>query len=388
MTGRAGTEPHEWHIITCEYPPSVGGVSDYSFTLASGLGSTGAVHVWCPAGKSAAPGIEHVTVHDAPGSFSRRDLSRLGVLLDSHPGPRHLFVQWVPQGFGYRSMNLGFALWIARRASQRQDRVHLMVHEPFLPWSSNPVHLAVSLVHRIMLMIASRGATRVWLSTSAWKNRVRRYVPSRVPVEWLPVPAPALPAQSNLAVDDAIGAGHTVGHFGTHTSLVTSLLAPALDIILQQTEARVLLIGRDSDAFRTSFIATRPRAATRVQATGVLPPDLVAHHVRRCDLMIQPYPDGVTTRRTSALALLSLGMPVVTNDGHLSESLWRDAGAVALTRTPDGTLIGRSAVALLSDPRGRAALGARALDLYDARFAPRHAVAMLNDSAWPTHHAA
>ena len=72
VTGLADTEPHEWHIITCEYPPSVGGVSDYSFTLASGLGATGTVHVWCPAGTSAAPEVEHVTVHDAPGSFSLR----------------------------------------------------------------------------------------------------------------------------------------------------------------------------------------------------------------------------------------------------------------------------------------------------------------------------
>ena len=83
MTGLADREPHEWHIITCEYPPSVGGVSDYSFTLASGLGATGTVHVWCPAGTSAAPEVEHVTVHDAPGSFSLRDLDRLGTLLDS-----------------------------------------------------------------------------------------------------------------------------------------------------------------------------------------------------------------------------------------------------------------------------------------------------------------
>ena len=74
MTGLADREPHEWHIITCEYPPTVGGVSDYSFTLASGLGATGTVHVWCPAGTSAAPEVEHVTVHDAPRSFSVRDL--------------------------------------------------------------------------------------------------------------------------------------------------------------------------------------------------------------------------------------------------------------------------------------------------------------------------
>ena len=111
-------------------------------------------------------------------------------MLDGYAEPRQLFVQWVPQGFGYRSINLGFAIWVAARAWRGRDRVHLMVHEPFLPWSANPVHLAVSLIHRLMLMIASHGATHVWLSTQAWKDRIRRYVPSHIPIEWLPVPAP------------------------------------------------------------------------------------------------------------------------------------------------------------------------------------------------------
>ena len=344
-----------------------------------------------------------MTVHDAPRSFSRRDLDERGALLDSYAGPRHLFVQWVPQGFGYRSMNVGFAMWLAARGWRRHDRLHLMVHEPFLPWSSNPVHLAVSLVHRIMLLIASRGATRVWLSTSAGRAGFVDTCHHGCPWNGCLSPRRTADAESALRVTSAshsehvgseriarerIGAGQTVGHFGTHTSLVTALLAPAIDVVLRQTQARVLLIGRDSDAFRTSFIATRPHAAERVQATGVLRPDAVAPQLLRCDVMIQPYPDGVTTRRTSTLALLSLGMPVVTNAGHLSESIWRDAKAVALTSTPDGTLIGESAVALLGDPRERAALAARALAVYDAQFAPRHAVAMLNAAAWPQHHAA
>ena len=66
VTASAGSEGHQWHIITCDLPASVGGVSDYAFTLASGLGSTSDVHVWCPPGQSAAPAIERVTVHGTP----------------------------------------------------------------------------------------------------------------------------------------------------------------------------------------------------------------------------------------------------------------------------------------------------------------------------------
>ncbi len=45
LPGPAGLN---WHLITCEYPPQFGGVSDYSGQVASGLRAAGAdVSVWC-----------------------------------------------------------------------------------------------------------------------------------------------------------------------------------------------------------------------------------------------------------------------------------------------------------------------------------------------------
>ena len=103
----------------------------------------------------------------------------------------------------------------------------------------------------------------------------------------------------------------------------------------------------------------------------------------RCDV-----PDGVTARRTSTLAPLSLGVPVVTNAGHLTEDFWKNSGAVLLAPSADGRLVGESAAALLADSAGRATLAARAKDFYDCRFAPRHAAAMLTAAVWPPRHAA
>ena len=388
MTPSSAGVSQEWHIVTCEYPPTIGGVSDYTFTLAAGLGETGPVHVWCPSGTGAVSSAGNVAVHRTFQSFSRRELRSLSEELDRRPGPRRLFVQWVPQGFGYRSLNLGFALWLAGRARRQGDQVHLMVHEPFLPWSASPIHLAVSLVHRAMLAAASFGATRVWLSTSTWKDAIRPYVRARVQIEWLPVPAPTLPNIARHVGGERARSGLTVGHFGTHSPLVTALLEPALDLLLQQTEARVLLVGRDSDTFRESFIRTRPLVAVRVLATGVLSQSELVRQLGTCDLMLQPYPDGITTRRTSTLTLLSLGMPVVSNTGHLSEPFWNHSGAIRLADAPDGRLIAEAAVALLADPLGRADLARRARDLYDQRFAARHGVAILNAAAWPQRHAA
>jgi hypothetical protein len=40
--GSAGeTYEREWHIITCEYPPEIGGVADYTFQIAKSLSERG-----------------------------------------------------------------------------------------------------------------------------------------------------------------------------------------------------------------------------------------------------------------------------------------------------------------------------------------------------------
>jgi hypothetical protein len=37
----------DWHLITAEYPPQSGGISDYSHLIATGLAAEGeTVHVW------------------------------------------------------------------------------------------------------------------------------------------------------------------------------------------------------------------------------------------------------------------------------------------------------------------------------------------------------
>src|SRR5580704_14787370 len=68
-----------WHIITCEYPPLTGGVSDYTFQVAGGLAAQGdEVHVWHPEHPVPAPSLEGVTVHGDLGQVTPSDLARVG----------------------------------------------------------------------------------------------------------------------------------------------------------------------------------------------------------------------------------------------------------------------------------------------------------------------
>ncbi len=120
-----------------------------------------------------------------------------------------------------------------------------------------------------------------------------------------------------------------------------------------------------------SAIASLPITRTgkaRLHSTGYLSSDRVGDHLAACDLLIQPYPDGVTTRRTSVMTGLARGCPVVTTAGHLTEPLWAEQGAVALVDVGDPARFAAAAEELLRDGEARDRLGARAREVYDAHF--------------------
>jgi glycosyltransferase involved in cell wall biosynthesis len=371
-----------WHIVTCEYPPQIGGVSDHSFIVAAELAAAGYdVHVWCPAAHGSPVSTPGVTVHPSLGRLSIGDLRQTGRLLNQFASPRRILVQWVPHGYGYRSLNVPFAVWLAARA-RAGDRIELNVHEPYLALSAHPLHLAAALIHRLMLAIAAASAQRIWMSTPSWAPALRPYVSRRTSIEWLPVPASVLPRGNSSGVVDARRQSGreqrlVVGHFGSYSPLITDLLQPALLRLLRASDARVVLLGRGGDEFRARLLQTAPEFMNRVTATGALESTALSEHIQACDLMLQPYPDGVSARRTTAISLLAHARPIVTNAGRLSETMWRETNAVELVDRPDADLLGSRTVALLGDEIGRARLATAAREFHQRVFDVRHTIAAL-----------
>ncbi|HEX7979505.1 MAG TPA: hypothetical protein VF461_12945, partial [Gemmatimonadaceae bacterium] len=74
--------PRRWCIVTCEYPPLTGGVSDHTFQLARALAAAGdVVDVWCPPAAGTPPQLPGVSIHVLPSHFGRDALRVLGVAL-------------------------------------------------------------------------------------------------------------------------------------------------------------------------------------------------------------------------------------------------------------------------------------------------------------------
>jgi glycosyltransferase involved in cell wall biosynthesis len=143
----------------------------------------------------------------------------------------------------------------------------------------------------------------------------------------------------------------------------------------------VMLLGDKSREFRDKFIARQPTLADRIYASGALPGAELSRHLQACDVMIQPYPDGVTTRRTSAMMALAHGLPLVTNSGHLTEDIWREHRAVNMTPAGNPTQLGLNVSRLLNEHYEMKRLAAAGKALYEERFAMRHTIAALRDQS-------
>ena len=326
-------------------------------------------------------------VHRVLGNFDSASLARADELLDQYPSPRTLLVQWVPHGYGRRSMNIGFCRWLAKRVRHRGDLLQLMVHEPFLEFRGIRQSAAAG-VHRWMVWTLLHAAERVWLSIPGWESKLRTYAPANLRMDWLPIPS-SIPRiatpESTRAVREKLGNPPLLlGHLGTYSPVIREMLEPAIiELLRSHPELSFVMLGSGGSEVRSALLAESTDLSSRLLATGFLPSGELSPHLAACDLLIQPYPDGASSRRSSLMAGISHGVPVVTTSGHLSESLWSESGAVAIAPAGDRSAFVNAAQRLIKSPEERARLGAAGSRLYQQKFDWPLVVAALTDAAKP-----
>ena len=381
-----------WHVITGEYPPQRGGVSDYTGQLAAALVRDGAeVHVWCPPADGADAEMGGVVIHRLGSRFDRAAIAQLDRGLDASPGPRRLLVQYAPNAFGARGLNLRFCHWLATRTAV--DDVRVMFHEPYFYFTRRrPQRNILAIGQRLMAVLLLKASRVVYLSSATWRRYLGVYqwfgrrpfvtlpIPSTIPVD---VDAPAVARLRHELLGGEPDAC-LVGHFGTHEGLGTSVLRGVVARLLAHSAAaRMLCVGANSDRFVEELVAGRPALGGRVSGRGRLGAGELSHHLQACDLAVQPYPDGVTTRRTTLMAMLAHGVPTVTTGGPLTEALWSAGRVVRLAPAGDVEAIVEAAVELLDHPDARRAQARRGLAYYDGQLSMARVVERLRAAPEP-----
>lgn len=386
LTGNA-----PWHIITGEYPPAPGGVSDYCRVIAEGLAEAGdTVQVWCPPAEGPPTAFSGVGVNAIAGSWSRADRDRVDVALNQIPGEKRLLLQWVPHAYGSRSVNVAFCRWIRGRA-RAGDVLDVMVHEPGLGFGEGGLrHNAAAAVHRLMLTLLLQHARKVWVAIPAWTECVRPWVIGRseLPFCWLPVPSTIQVVECDAAVSALRAAmlvrpgGLILGHFGTYPPDVRQALRAMVPGLLKEVpEMQLALLGRGSERVAHELSSVPGVDSSRIHAVGQLGATALSSHLQACDLLVQPYSDGASSRRTTLMAAMAHGLPIVTTLGRLSEPFWRDSQAIVGVRAGDIQEMESAVLALARQPERRGQIGSAARATYEARFSLAHVIRALRSDA-------
>lgn len=347
-----------WHLLTGEL--ARGGIGDYTRLLADALADAGReVHVWSP--DAADVTLRRAAVHRMRG-VGRDAFRQLGRELDGLAAPRRLLVQYAPQAWGMRGMNVALGRWL--RARRRAgDEVRVMFHEPFFPFGwQRPQRNLLAAVNRWMARDLLRASTRAYVSTHAWETLLRPLAPPDLPIETLPIPS-TIPyvddADRVAALRRALsedGRRPVFVHFGTYGQVIAGMLREALTgLIDTRPDARILLLGRGGPAFADRLRSADPRFVEAIAAPGNLSAEEISLRLQASDIAIQPYPDGANTRRTSLMGCLANGVPTITTRGtygtgdmilaglgHVSPRVPREMGVFAadLLENPGVTAAG------------------------------------------------
>jgi glycosyltransferase involved in cell wall biosynthesis len=258
------TQPRRFHILTGDYPPKHGGVSDYASQIARTLARRGVeVHIWTTGQEGSRTEQDGVIVHREVATWSRPGLARLGEAIDRTPGPRELLVQYVPHNFGCRGINVWLGPWLGRRA-RGGDLVRTMFHEVayHATWPDRPKLWVLHFITRKMARDILRASHRVDISIPGWQDRIRGIAPRLVrPTSWMPVPS-NVPVVDDPAAESEIRArvgppGTTIlGTFGTYSPWIRARLGATLHRLLDGKPGRAaLILGRGSEAFAAELIA-------------------------------------------------------------------------------------------------------------------------------------
>jgi glycosyltransferase involved in cell wall biosynthesis len=366
-------------FITGEYPPTIGGIGDYTARLAASLRGAGIQVGILTAGGTPVPG-EVGVARSIPG-WGLRGLPAIARAIRA-ARPDLIHIQYQAGAFAGRGGIILLARWLRLR---RRIPVVVTFHDRCVPY----LFPKAGLVRAVALNDLARSAVATiatngddWATFNADKSIAQH-------LHLIPIGSnivalePAQSGDGRSATRAALGVAPqttVIAYFGLISAskgldLLLDAVARAAD---QLADFRLLLIGgtasaTDREAFGESGDlagALRARGLEQLTTiTGALPAAAVAAHLAAADVVILPYRDGASWRRGSLLAALAAGVPTITtvpqrgyDAGGRLPSL-DDGLHAALVPANDPAALAAALVRLASDPaaRARLATGGRAV---------------------------
>jgi glycosyltransferase involved in cell wall biosynthesis len=279
------------------------------------------------------------------------------------PGrPSWVLLQYNPFVYGRAGVAPRLLLDVQRLRHHSRAPLALMVHEAWVDMNDAKSSL-IGLWQRAQLRALLRLVDRVMTSTEALAREIGRgaiHVPISATIP--PVTITHEAARARLGLDDKLavalfGRGNP-GRALDYAAAAIAALADAhgadrLTILNLGADAPALPVGREVD----------------VISPGRLPAEELSVRLWASDIVLLPFHDGVSTRRTTLMAAFAHARPVLGLLGRNTDALLAGApDALALTPVGDRSAFSRAAIELTSDPERMRSVGRAGHRLYQGHF--------------------
>ncbi len=359
----------EFLIVCPTAPGHLCGVGDYSAWLACSLGTSASVPAWLiglpvqgAGADTGLPAVRRIEVTGWRELWRRRGESPLA---DGTP-----IVQYVPQLYIDRLDSLWLLLWLVSvRAGGR--RAVITVHEYVVPAAASVRRMTVRVLLPLVMGLVGAVGTHVVTTIGSTDRRLRRLLfwkrrrIALVPVGTnIPVRVADAPRLAAVAAEPLV-----CTLFGQPSSMSAAAVAAVGEWARGEAgRVRLRWVGRSRAeivGFCTRECGLPPDL---VEVLEQRPADEVSGLLASTDLFIAPLDDGVSTRRTTVVAALAHGLPVVGTRGPSTDPVVGESPACALAPVgaPAELVVALRAAASDADRRRR--MGRAARELYDAHF--------------------
>jgi glycosyltransferase involved in cell wall biosynthesis len=370
-------------LLSARFPPQRCGVGDYTCFLADALARVGHdVDVLTGAGELdeslyALP--LNVRVHRVVDSWATKRLPDVITHLRKLD-PQVLLIQYAPHAFDHRGITFAVNLLPALVRSSIGTRVVTNFHELYIPFDHSLKRNAGALWQRAAVGLLATGSHTLSVTVSAWERRLKR-IGFRKHIQVVPVgsniPLATISEAHRTRVRKQLlgeSEGLLVAGFGARHDRDIPAALYALQQLKRERPAKLVWIGGGSAGERERLSIEEAMRVNGLEEddvnwTGQLPHSEVSRLLSVCDLMMLPFVDGVSTRRTSAVTALQHGLPLLTTRGTRQEPWFVHGKNVYLVPAGDGNGLADGLMDLGRNTELRAGLGEGARTLFNTHFA-------------------
>jgi hypothetical protein len=247
--------------------------------------------------------------------------------------------------------------------------VTLTVHEHAVPGTGSLRRAAARTLMLAATIVLGGLASRIFVTFELPRRRVQRLL------FWKAARIAVVPVGSNIPAVDRPGQKSPPGDtligtiFGQPEAMSAALVAAAAAWLRTgRTRLRLRWIGRSRTAIETFLREQCGVSTDMVDVIDRQPSRVVAELLSSSDICLAPIVDGVSTRRTTVMAALAAGLPIVGTDGPCTDTVLRQAEGCRLSPPADGEAFVRNLASIVADAERRRGMGHSSRALFEHHF--------------------